>query len=109
MKKLFYAPPLLLIVFLNLAPIPSTVVAQNNQDGIYSPYYQEARFSTKQSIDWIGYKVYLTEICDEDAAHLIITRRDDECLLDIERGGKIQQDLAQKQLLPTEHLIDRSW
>jgi transposase len=30
-----------------------------------SPYDTEARYSTKRDLNWVGYKVYLTETCDE--------------------------------------------
>lgn len=33
------------------------------REGIGSPYDPEAPFSTKRSIDWVGYKVHLTESC----------------------------------------------
>jgi transposase len=32
---------------------------------IESPYEVEARYSTKRSMDWVGYKVHLTESCAE--------------------------------------------
>ena len=38
---------------------------------ITSPYDPEARCSTKRSVTWIGYKVHLTETCDDDAPNLI--------------------------------------
>ena len=38
---------------------------------IHSPYDAEARFSTKRDIFWAGYKVHLTETCDDDTPHLI--------------------------------------
>ena len=38
---------------------------------IESPYEVEARYSTKRSMDWVGYKVHLTESCDEGFPHLI--------------------------------------
>jgi transposase len=43
------------------------------EDGIISPYDQEARFSCKRETRWLGYKVHLTETCDqrEEAPHLI--------------------------------------
>jgi transposase-like protein DUF772 len=37
---------------------------------IDSPYDIEARYSKKRSTTWVGYKVHLTETCDEDAPHL---------------------------------------
>jgi len=38
---------------------------------IESPYEVEARYSTKRSMSWVGYKVHLTENCDEGLLHLI--------------------------------------
>ena len=31
---------------------------------IASPYDPEARYSTKRDVEWVGYKVHLTETCD---------------------------------------------
>jgi transposase len=36
-----------------------------------SPYDPEAHFSMKRHLSWTGYKVHVTETCDDDAAHLI--------------------------------------
>jgi hypothetical protein len=36
-----------------------------------SPYAPEAHFGNKRSITWTGYKVHLTETCDEDALHVM--------------------------------------
>jgi transposase len=38
---------------------------------IDSPYDPQARFGTKRSTTWTGYKVHLTETCDDDAPHRI--------------------------------------
>jgi transposase len=38
---------------------------------INSPYDQEARSGKKRETQWTGYKVHLTETCEEDAPHLI--------------------------------------
>ena len=40
-------------------------------DTISSSYDSEARYSSKQSVEWDGYKVHLTESCDADTPHLI--------------------------------------
>ena len=39
---------------------------------ISSPYDPEARYSTKREMEWVGYKVHLTETCDEEKPHLIV-------------------------------------
>lgn len=38
---------------------------------IESPYDPEARNSTKRETDWTGYKVHISETCDEDEPHII--------------------------------------
>lgn len=38
---------------------------------IISPYDVEARYSEKRSTEWCGYKVHLTETCEEDQPLLI--------------------------------------
>jgi hypothetical protein len=38
---------------------------------ISSPYDQEACYSTKRDISWVGYRAHLTETCDPDTPHVI--------------------------------------
>jgi transposase len=38
---------------------------------IASPYDADARYSRKRDLQWVGYKVHLTETCDDDQPHLI--------------------------------------
>src|SRR5216683_7979076 len=47
--------------------------AVSNEDRIVSPYDPEARASRKRDTVWLGYKVHLTETCDQDPGcpHLI--------------------------------------
>lgn len=78
-----------------------------SQDLIASPYDSEARFCRKRESEWVGYKVHLTETCDEDMPHLIThvettlsTQPDQKALPDI------HQALADKNLLPEQHLLD---
>ena len=59
------------------APTEGKVQLRTQKDGpphakrIFSPYEIEARKSTKRSTSWTGYKVHLTETCEEDLPHLI--------------------------------------
>ena len=58
-------------------------------------------------IAWVGYKVHLTETCEADQPHLITgvmttPATTPDCVL----GPVIQQDLAQRDLLPGTHLLD---
>jgi transposase len=79
-------------------------------DLIASPYDAEARYSTKRSVEWVGYKVHLTETCDEDTPHVIInvettpaTTPDDHMV------EAVHASLAQRDLLPAEHLVDKGY
>jgi transposase len=74
---------------------------------IHSPYDPEARFSAKRATEWVGYKVFLTETCDEDSVHLITHVETTSAVAqDIDMGEAIHAVLAQKALLPGEHLMD---
>jgi transposase len=77
---------------------------------ICSPYDAEARFSKKRDTSWTGYKVHLTETCDVDAPLLITdvqttlaTTPDSVALADV------QAALAERDLLPAEHLVDSGY
>jgi transposase len=74
---------------------------------INSPYDEEAHFGNKGNKTWLGYRVHITESCDEESAHLITdVKTTNATTSDVEIGEEIEKDLAQKQLLPTEHLMD---
>jgi transposase len=77
---------------------------------IASPYDVEARYSTKRDIEWVGYKVHLTETCDEGRPNLIVhvettpaTTPDDNML------PVIHESLKERDLLPSEHLVDKGY
>ena len=75
-----------------------------------SPYDFDVRLSTKRDTSWIGYKVHLTEICDDDAPHLIThvettlaTEADSEVIDTIHRA------LQERKCLPAQHLVDNGY
>jgi transposase len=77
---------------------------------IHSPYDVEARYSTKRGQPWLGYKVHLTETCDDDTPHLITqvettaaTVQDDAVT------ARIEDDLAARGLAPAVHLVDAGY
>ena len=77
---------------------------------IESPYEVEARYSTKRSMGWVGYKVHLTESCDEGFPHLITdVHTTAATATDVKQLAAIQQRLARSGLLPAEHLADSSY
>ena len=83
-------------------PSPAALIA--------SPYDPEARYSTKRAVEWIGYKVHLTETCDPATPHLIVnvettpaTTPDDHML------ATVHASLEPRGLLPAEHLVDKGY
>jgi len=77
---------------------------------ICSPYDTEATSGRKSTEWWVGYKVHLTESCDEDPPRLITHV---ETSLagkgDVDVTPVIHQALQDKQLLPKEHLTDTNY
>ena len=77
---------------------------------IASPYDPEARYSTKRGMEWIGYKVHLTETCDSDKPCLIVNIETTPATTPDDNMAKVvQQSLAQRDLLPAEHLLDKGY
>lgn len=74
---------------------------------LHSPYDEEARFSAKRKLEWVGYKTHLSETCDPAEIHLITqvtTTMATEA--DLEALDTVHTNLADKNLLPKEHLVD---
>jgi transposase len=79
-----------------------------------SPYDLDARYSMKRDHGWTGYKIHLTETCDDAGAtgrpHLItnvVTTA--ATTTDVEMTQPIHADLRRRDLLPTEHLVDAGY
>jgi transposase len=77
---------------------------------LYSPYDSEAHCGSKGSIFWIGYKVHLTETCDEDAPR-IITHVETTIAPqpDVKTTESIHDALSDKGHLPEKHLMDSGY
>ena len=77
---------------------------------ISSPYDTAARYSTKREVDWVGYKVHLTETCDEEMPHLIVNvettpaTTPDDNMIEV-----VHESLEERDLLPDEHLVDKGY
>ena len=77
---------------------------------LQSPYDPEAHYSTKRQMEWSGYKVHVTETCDEDAAHLVTHVLTCPAMQpDMASTADIHQRLADKGLLPAEHFVDAAY
>jgi transposase len=74
---------------------------------ISSPYDPEAHYARKHTTQWVGYKVHLTETCDDDLPHLITNV---ETTIGPAADGaatpKIHTALQQRGLLPSTHIVD---
>ncbi len=79
---------------------------------IESPYEVEARYSTKRSMDWVGYKVHLSprvvlrriSLPDHRDVHTTAATA-----TDVKQLSAIQDGLARSGLLPAEQLADSSY
>jgi transposase len=77
---------------------------------ISSPYDPEAHYAKKRTTSWVGYKVHLTESCEEGTPHLIThVETTSAPVADGEATTRIQEALAQKSLLPSTHLVDTGY
>jgi transposase len=79
-------------------------------DSIESPYDPEAKFSRKDMTKWTGYKVHLSESCDEHLPHLITNVYTTPATAqDVASTAVIQNALYLKQLPPSRHLVDAGY
>jgi transposase len=75
-----------------------------------SPYEIEARCSNKRNTTWVGYKVHLTETCDEGCMRLIThVQTTLATLQDVSCTASTQEALTKKGLTPAVHLVDAGY
>ena len=81
--------------------------ASLRQDSLYDP---EAHYGNKRTTTWTGYKVHLTETCEENQVHLIThVETTAASVPDSEMTAPIHEALADKQILPGDHLVDAGY
>ena len=77
---------------------------------INSPYDLDARYGKKRTTLWVGYKVHFTQTCDEDAPQLITHVETTQAPISDEGVlSTIHAGLAEKNLLPEQHLVDAGY
>ena len=77
---------------------------------IESPYDRQARHSRKRDIVWTGYKVHLSETCEDNLPRLITNVQTTHATeQDVACTSGIHESLARKQLLPARHLVDTGY
>ena len=74
---------------------------------ISAPYDAEAHYARKHTTQWVGYKVRLTETCEDDLPHLIThVETTTGPAADGATTPKIHAALQQRGLLPGTHIVD---
>jgi transposase len=74
---------------------------------IESPYEPDARYGAKRERTWVGYKVHLTETCDDDTPHLLTHVETTAApATDVQQLAAIHRGLAQGGYVPAQHLVD---
>jgi transposase len=77
---------------------------------IISPHDPEARCGAKRDPAWIGYEAHLTETRDDDRPHLVThVETTPAATTDVALTAAIHAALAEKGLLPCEHLLDTGY
>ena len=77
---------------------------------ISSPYDPDARSGRKRETSWTGYKVHLSETCDDETPNLLtdvtttVAPSSDSAVLQ-----EIQDALAARHLTPSEHIVDSGY
>jgi transposase len=101
----------------NYVPIEGGLRWRTSDDGlppatqfISSPYDPEAHLALKQSTAWVGYKVHLTETCEPETPNLITQVHTVLApIADWDSLPLIHQGLAERELLPHQHLVDSGY
>jgi transposase len=74
---------------------------------VASPDELEARYGSKDGMTWTGYKIHITETCDEDSPRLIThIETTVATTTDGSVTEKIQDDLIEQGLSPESHWVD---
>jgi len=77
---------------------------------IGSPYDLEAHLAKKGMTAWVGYKVHVTETCDEDEPRLITNvETSSGPVADGAMTPEIHMALKEKDLLPERHIVDTGY
>ncbi|HVE91147.1 MAG TPA: IS1182 family transposase [Actinomycetota bacterium] len=77
---------------------------------ISSPYDPDAHYARKHATSWVGYKVHLTETCEDDTPNLITNvATAPGPVADGAMTPDIHQELAERDLLPGLHVVDTGY
>jgi transposase len=98
------APPILRVRFKANRELPRAA------EGVESPYDTEARDRHKRDTQWTGYMVHVSETCEPAAPHLLTHVHTTTAAVHEARcTAPIHQALVEKDLPPSEHLVDAAY
>lgn len=81
-----------------------------SHEQVVSPVDTDARFSKKRHTEWVGYRVHLTETCDDQTPHFItdgqtvVATTPDVAMTDV-----IPESLASRDIIPAEQYGDAGY
>lgn len=88
----------------SMTELPTATEAYN------SPHDPDARYSSKRSTIWVGYRVHLTECCDSDLPRIITNvELTPAPIADTAMTPVIHQQLATADRVPSQHLLDAGY
>jgi transposase len=77
---------------------------------ISSPYDPEARYGKKRETEWTGYKVHVSETCEDDMPNLITdVTTTPATTSDFTALPTVQGNLASRELTPGEQIVDAGY
>jgi transposase len=77
---------------------------------VASPYDPDVHYAKKRATSWVGYKVHLTETCDDDRPPLIThVTTTPAPVVDRAALAPLHAALATKDLLPARHFVDAAY
>jgi transposase len=86
------------------------VSGRGGEDRLESPYDTDARYRSKNGLEWTGDRVHLSESCDDDAPRLIVHADTTAANIhDALRTEPIHAALAAKGIAPAVHLVDSAY
>ncbi len=77
---------------------------------VSTPHDPEARYSEKRGVDWVGYKVHVTETVESDLPHIITDIQTTPApVSDEQHLPVIQKNLEHRELAPTQQIVDAGY
>ena len=77
---------------------------------VSSPYDPDAHYARKHTTQWVGYKVHVTETCDDGLPPLITHVETTPAPVDDSQvTAQLHAALQEKDLLPSRHIVDTGY